>query len=94
MDPGVFIRAKIVEFFLTGVEGDSVAEWFQLADPATANYLGTMTAEGITEQVIKLDPIMKQMYGHPGLPKFVDEFLSYWKPDEEGAPEKDAVPVH
>jgi hypothetical protein len=91
MDPGVFIRLKIVEFFQRNVSGDTVAEWFDMADPATAAQLSALPAKVIIEQVIAVDPIMRQMSGHPNLPKFVDEFLSYWKPEEE--PDKKPEPV-
>lgn len=83
MDPGTFIRVKLVEFFLKEIKGDRVAEWLDMADPPTAAQLSVLTPKIIIDQVIAVDPILKQMHGHPKLPAFIDDFLSYWKPEDE-----------
>lgn len=78
----VWLRAKIVELFQLGVQGGDVANWLQISEPRLANFLGSLTVEDLQAR-IAADEILKNMLGHPRLPKFLEEFLDYFKPEAE-----------
>lgn len=85
-----FIRTRVVELFQGNAPGDEVANWLDMSQPNFAGQLGALTPELLMNQVIPGDPILRVMVGDPRLPKFVEAFLDYFKP-EEATPPKEAA---
>jgi hypothetical protein len=77
-----YIRTRVVELFQGNVPGDEVANWLDMSQPNFAGQLGALTPEILINQVIPGDPILRVMAGDPRLPKFVEAFLDYFKPED------------
>jgi hypothetical protein len=82
-----WVKARAVQLFATGKDGDAVAEWLDSIDEQLGNFLGSMDADKFS-QFVKDDPILSQIATAPRFPEFVEQFVDYFATDSTPAPEK------
>jgi len=79
-----WVKARAVQLFALGKDGDAIAEWLDSIDEQLGNFLGGMDQEKFAA-FVRGDAILSQIATAPRFPEFVEQFVAYFS--EEPAAE-------